>query len=229
MHRENRFEREKDMKKISLALIGAFTITGAASAVFTGVTVDITPNINGSGLTQYRFNANFDGPTDTVSSWGGLDIPGSHLIISTNDTLGFNQTGSPMGDPVWGWDFANAATYADPTAATDTWIGLADFAFATPGLLPALGGHVGATPSVDIVDEGVAYLPFYTVGIGSATIANLVVRDGYGVELGGSVSWSMVPGGPANDSAFYISNIPAPGALALLGLAGLTSRRRRNR
>ena len=42
-----------------------------------------------------------------------------------------------------------------------------------------------------------------------------------------SVTWNEGIGTPGNQQAFDIMEVPAPGALALLGMAGLASRRRR--
>ena len=46
-------------------------------------------------------------------------------------------------------------------------------------------------------------------------------------EYGGTGDWTA-GGAGASNTAFYVSTVvPAPGALALLGLAGLAGRRRR--
>ena len=42
-----------------------------------------------------------------------------------------------------------------------------------------------------------------------------------------SVTWNEGIGTPGNQQAFDIMEVPAPGALALLGLGGLAVRRRR--
>ena len=64
---------------------------------------------------------------------------------------------------------------------------------------------------------------------GSGVLVGRFAFDG-DFDLSGSelfVTWNQGLGTPGNQAGFIV-NVPAPGAMALLGLAGLTGRRRRN-
>ena len=81
------------------------------------------------------------------------------------------------------------------------------------GSPPNLNGQVGMLP-------------------GTAGMGVLIGRFAYDgdFDLSGTtleVTWNQGLGTPGNQAGFIV-NIPAPGAMALLGLAGLTGRRRRN-
>ena len=102
------------------------------------------------------------------------------------------------------------------------------------GLDPNFGGNTTAYPG--------ALAGWYNgnppslngqVGDGAAGLGVLVGRFSYAgdFDLSGStleVTWNQGLGTPGNQAGFTVGAIPAPGALALLGLAGLTGRRRRN-
>jgi uncharacterized protein (TIGR03382 family) len=65
--------------------------------------------------------------------------------------------------------------------------------------------------------------------IGMGVLIGRFAYDG-DFDLSGTtleVTWNQGLGTPGNQAGFTV-NIPAPGAMALLGLAGLTGRRRRN-
>jgi hypothetical protein len=212
----------------ALAAAATCALACAASADFTGVETDVTVNINGTGLTQYRIYAAFDAPDDRFLTWGGYVWPGYDFILQTNAPSGFNQTGSAI-DPVWGWDVANAYTLMNPEGETDTWLGMDDNGFASPGFLDDLGGHAGALEYVRLADGGIiSENGPYNIGVGRIIIANLVVEDGYGVRLSGAIGWDHDGGAPNGEvTDFYISTIPAPAAFSLLTLASLAASRRR--
>ena len=83
------------------------------------------------------------------------------------------------------------------------------------------GWYNGSPPSLNgQVGEGAAGL-----GVLIGRFASVGGHDLTGSEL--FVTWNQGLGTPGNQAGFIV-NIPAPGAMALLGLAGLTGRRRRN-
>ena len=84
------------------------------------------------------------------------------------------------------------------------------------GSPPSLNGQVGAVPefSGDLIGLGVLVGRFTTTEAGS---------DLQGGTL--EVTWNQGLGTPGQQAGFTIA--PAPGALALLGLAGIAGRRRR--
>jgi len=105
------------------------------------------------------------------------------------------------------------------------------------GLDPNFGGTSAAGPGAD----GGWYNSDPGTPIG-ATVATSHTASGLGVfigrfamngdtvDLGGSTgeaTWNQGIGTPGDQAGFTVKPIPAPGAMALLGLAGLAGRRRR--
>ena len=84
------------------------------------------------------------------------------------------------------------------------------------GSPPSLNGQVGSVPERggDLIGLGVLVGRFTYDGDFDLTDSTL------------EVTWNQGLGTPGQQSGFVV-NVPAPGALALLGLAGIASRRRR--
>ena len=80
----------------------------------------------------------------------------------------------------------------------------------------------GAPPTVGDLPDQVA-----GNGTHDVLIAQFTVAAGNNVHLSGNIAWLNALGG-SNNTPFSIET-PAPGALALLGLAGLAGTRRRRR
>ena len=101
------------------------------------------------------------------------------------------------------------------------------------GLDPNFGGNGAAFPG-DLAGWYNGSPPSLNgqVGDTAAGLGVLVGRFAFDgdFDLSGSelfVTWNQGLGTPGNQAGFIV-NVPAPGAVALLGLAGLTGRRRRN-
>ena len=124
-------------------------------------------------------------------------------------TIGrFDQGGTPDPEQNVG---AGAGTGLDPNFGGNTAAYPGDLAGWYNGSPPSLNGAVGDT----------------IVGLGV-----LVGRFAWGdnFDISGStleVTWNQGLGTPGQQAGFVV-NVPAPGALALLGLAGIAGRRRRN-
>jgi len=72
---------------------------------------------------------------------------------------------------------------------------------------------------------------FTTAGVNLSAMlsVNMYFTNTYTTALGGSIGIGNIPSGSVDISNFGVSNIPAPGAVALIGLAGMVAgRRRRN-
>ena len=84
------------------------------------------------------------------------------------------------------------------------------------GSPPSLNGQVGAVPEPDgdLIGLGVLVGRFTTTEAGSDLVGGTL-----------EVTWNQGLGTPGQQAGFTIA--PAPGALALLGLAGIAGRRRR--
>ena len=110
------------------------------------------------------------------------------------------------------------------------------------GTDPNFGGNTAAAPGAD----GGWYNgnPNNPIGVGftnsnlpgllgsnlSIFIGRFSIQDSSAFSLSGalSVTWNEGIGTPGTQATFDIMEVPAPGALALLGVAGMASRRRRN-
>jgi MYXO-CTERM domain-containing protein len=110
---------------------------------------------------------------------------------------------------------AGAGTGLDPNFGGNNAAGPGPSAGWYNGSPPSLNGQVGSVPepSGDLIGLGVLIGRFATIG----------ESDLVGGTL--EVTWNQGLGTPGEQGGFTIT--PAPGALALLGLAGLAGRRRR--
>jgi hypothetical protein len=245
------------MKNEMIAAIAGLAVSGIASAAFVNYTVVSTAVTNsGQSLVRHELFANFNGATDTVlnvfnfqasggwaahsSAAGGfwhkdnLDTASPGVLSQTSGSWSPTMTGSALAnrpfdsflliggnpvaantttaDPSWGgnganpngWNVAQIPTGASPLYNDLGWFN------ASP---PNLQGRVGTAPNTAtqvklgqfILSANDTAFRTYTlrIAVNNASVATPVFSDG---------SFTLVP---------------APGAIALLGLAGLTGRRRR--
>ena len=226
------------MKKVVLAGIGTGLITAAASA-----------DITGAYLVSYSVTAaDFDGSDVTVNV--------QDLYLSSNDAADvvlnvYNMNMASAGQVNYfqsftgtGWTPTNLGGPFDTAAlrSADSFVTIGGFAAggqaeqapgagAGTGLDPNFGGNNAAYPGE---------LAGWYNGSPPSLNGQVVDNDGQlGVLLGrfafagdfsleGStleVTWNQGLGTPGNQAGFTV--VPAPGALALLGLAGISGRRRR--
>jgi MYXO-CTERM domain-containing protein len=100
--------------------------------------------------------------------------------------------------------------------------GVSAYMFATDTSLNSAPSIMEVTLS-----DGSAYIGY------STSINDFIGFYSNGAAITGlSITATAVPGGPSavypTVDTMYFANVPAPGAIALLGLAGLIGRRRRN-
>ena len=216
--------------KVFTALASTMVFAVAANAGFTGLTIEEYVGDgwvdNGYvGLTTWRLYANFDDPADGVlavngSSAGAMWMESEDGMFHNDGTFDSltapeDYTGSPFFFWANQWD-----TYV--TIDTDTSDG--DATALSPGFDGEVGGLVG-----DFYTENAAWYvtpddaPQGLADGGKVLLAQLVVAEGLNVK--GQLNLLFYDGSEAMGLTF--DSIPAPGALALLGLAGLVSRRRR--
>jgi hypothetical protein len=224
---------------MKLGMIAALAVTGVASATFTGYSVSVAQSAG--GLTAYQLFANFDGATDTVlnafeihntdgsgviggmyhadalnggvsSNVAGTWNPQFVLVPGAMDSwvcigggTGFASGNSTAADPGWGAAGFNQAGIADTAAA-----GTAGWFNQNP---PNLQGRVGIGPNTA---TGVLLGQFVMADSANMT---LFLKIGYNNGVAGS----PVQFGEGT----FTLGVPTPGAIALLGLAGLAGRRRR--
>ncbi len=223
------------MRNLILASAALAAIVASANATFTNYSVVTTA---AGALNVYQVYGNFNGATDTVlNAFQIHNTNGSGLIqgFTHNDALtggvastvsgtwnpqfvlapgaidsflcigggtGFASGNSTNGDPGFGAAGFNQVGLPDTAAA-----GVAGWFNSNP---PNIQGRVNASGQV-LLGQFV---------LSSSANMVLFMKVGYNNGIAGSAV-------QFGEGTFTLGAIPAPGAVALLGLAGLTGRRRR--
>jgi hypothetical protein len=232
---------------------GALIMSTAANAAFTGLSVFLEgPGGAGAPPTGgprviYRVYANFDNATDRVNAWGAGSTfgPGSILNVDSVDSgpgTGFTNIGGAGGQiaPYSGGTTRDWDTYmtvgllygAEGPAGADATSQIpATPVFITNGATswapdPVNGGGVFVTP--DDPQGGASYRVSGNDTDHRVLLMQLVVNAGQNVKGTIGVAWQAAgQAGVTVAGQTFTSVIPAPGALALLGLAGMVGARRR--
>ncbi len=241
------------MKIEMSAAIAGLAVSGIASAAFVNYTVVSTAVTNsGQSLVRHELFANFNGATDTVlnvfnfqasGGWAAhtdaaagfwhkdnLDTASPGILSQTSGSWAPTITGSAAANRpfdsfllIGGNPVAANTTTADPSwgyggANPDGW-NIAQLPLANDlgwfnASPPNLQGRVGTAPNTAT-----------TVKIGQFMLsANDTAFRTYTLRIAVNNASSSTP--TFSDGSFCLC-VPAPGAIALLGLAGLTGRRRR--
>ena len=231
------------MKNGMIVAIIGLGVTGMASATWTDFyTVKTQTSNSGINLDVYQLFARFNGPTDTVLNAFNLDRTNASGILNgfyhkdnldsaspgvLSTTIGSwapALTGSALANrpfdsylTVGGLPTAANGTSADPSWGNplswnrpDVPAGQACGWFAPGGSIAGRVGQPGNTAN--------------SVILGQFVIGRDVNAGTFNISIGYN---SGVPGTPVQFADGTFSMVPAPGAIALLGLAGLTGRRRR--
>ena len=206
---------------VSMAM-GSLLIPAIASADLQGISHETVEN-GMSGLTTYRVYAGVDAGGELDAVYGD-----ESNILSVSSDSGFSQ------NAFGGWGTPNAALFAVfPSLAFDSFvtIGLLDDAndamlsigidytdFEARGDFSTDNGTWFATPDDAQVHEvnGRVLIGQFTVGDSDHVFGSMNLQ---GKNANGS-NWN-------SQGILFESCAPTPGALALLGLAGIASRRRR--
>ena len=229
------------MKTTLIASAAVLSLVGTASATWTEfytVKTTVTHAPTGTALDVYKIYARFDGPTDTIlnafnlnglagapmASFFHQDLSDYASVLSTSAgswspaltgnsmlnrpfdsylTVGGipNATNGVSADPSWG----NPLSWHRPDIPNGQDCGW----FAPGGSIMGRVGQPGNTADSVILGQ-------FSVAEGTA------FGSGYSVTIGYN---SGVAGAPVQFASGTF--LPAPGAIALLGLAGLAGRRRR--
>ena len=212
---------------LSLTIAAGSLIASSAMADYTGLT---SVNVdNGDGTWTAQIYANFSAATDELDAVFG-DAQNS-LVIGTSSSFYQNALGGATSTSI-----NPALIPLFPSLAFDSWvtigredqvdnallnIGIDFSSFEAGGSIVTDNGSWFATPDDAQVLAGddlrvlVGQFTMYGLDSNVSGILNLQGKAGDFETF------------QARDQAFDFSMIPAPGALALLGLAGVVSRRRR--
>ncbi|MCH8824483.1 MAG: hypothetical protein IH984_13365 [Planctomycetes bacterium] len=243
------------MNKNVLSVVAALVVSSSVSAGLVEVNWQVSPfqHPDGQHIT-YQIYASFDNLGDQMGAVNGLEIaglntldfwtiagvdgvPGSGGDIYNQEAfigLPFNDFPSinlhPLAEAYDSYVTIGQTEFPANTLFSPDFLG--DWGKAPPPVQVILGSafsesdgawfFFGAPPTVGDLPDTVA---------GNAThdvlIAQFTVAAGNNVHLNANVAWFDALGG-SNNTPFSIET-PAPGALALLGLAGLAGIRRRRR
>jgi hypothetical protein len=228
------------MKKVILTGIAAAAVAATAGADITGaVTVNYSVIAEDFGGTVVTVNVSDLYLTSNDAADTALNV--YNMSMATAGQVNYFQSATGTG-----WQPTNLGGIFDTEALqfADSFVTIGGFDFgdepaqapgagAGTGLDPNFGGNTNAYPG-DLAGWYNGSPPSLNgqVGEGAAGLGVLVGRFAFegDFDLSGSelfVTWNQGLGTPGNQAGFIV-NVPAPGAMALLGLAGLTGRRRRN-
>ena len=232
------------MKNGMIVAIIGLGVTGMASATWTDFyTVKTQTSNSGINLDVYQLFARFNGPTDTVLNAFNLDRTNASGILNgfyhkDNDSSNGGVLTTAFG--TWNPALTGSATLNRPFDSYLTCGGLPTAANGTSAD-PSWGNPLSwGRPDIPSGQQCGWFAPGGSIAgrVGQAgNTANSVIlgqfvigRDVNAGTFNISIGYnSGVPGTPVQfaDGTFVLGAIPAPGAIALLGLAGLTGRRRR--
>jgi len=226
-------------------LAGAFAVAGVASAAFTGITWEKVDSAglgwdlkgyDEAALDSYRIYASFDDNLGLVTGVGDIQDEIDFSLSSTDGSF-FNGTSALAGDFPNNPALWNTAGFEDGQWDTFVTIGATGEAAPVTGGAPGFGEQaMGMVGDFTLDDTGWFVSGFPVQGDaadGRVLIAQVTVAEGVGVN-GDNWRVSGLAESGNSDSAydmfdsFEIPPIPAPGVLALLGIAGLVSSRRRS-
>ena len=192
-------------------------VDGFGAADFNGTVVDLWlefDDVSDVMLNVYNFNDTNLGTTYYQSFTGGVWTPNNQGPPFETEALQIADSFISIGGD-GGSQSAGNGTGVDPNFGGNTAAG--------PG---ANGGWYNSDPTTPI--GAVVSTSFTNTGLG-VFIGRFSINGGE-LNMGGGIgaaTWNQGIGTEGSQAAFQIVDIPAPGALALLGLAGFAGRRRR--
>ncbi len=240
-------QKVPNMKNMILAVSAVSAVTSSANAGFLGF-VASARNVGGNTIVDVfagvsnasdKFLGVYNTVSDTVfvqkadlgtKTWK----PDTNGFSSTRNTLNdsFMTAGTFTGGQYGGEYYASANTNGDANFTGTSWNATIDSAAATT--IPNLAGWSTGNPtSVDNVSESLLGMVGRVNGTGAAN-ATRGIWCAHLVIAGNNAAWNFsalasikdgLTGVAASGTSTFA--VPAPGAVALLGLAGFAARRRR--
>ena len=207
---------------ISAAAVSSLFAIGTASADFTGMQYEAVEN-GMAGFTTYRVYAGVDAGGELDAVYGD-----ESNILSVSSDSGFSQ------NAFGGWGTPNAALFAVfPSLAFDSFVTIGLLDDANDAMLSigidytafeASGGDISTDNGTWFATPADAQV--FEVG-GRVLVGQFTVGDDDHVFGQMSFQGKNADGSNWTEACVLFDTAPAPGALALLGLAGIATRRRR--
>ena len=240
-------QKVPNMKNMILAVSAVSAVTFSANAGFLGF-VASARNVGGNTIVDVfagvsnasdKFLRVYNTVSDTVFvQMNSLNTktwkPDSAGFISTRNTLNdsFMTAGTSTGGQYGGEYYASANTNGDTNFTGTSWNATNNSAAATT--IPNLAGWYTLNPtSVDNVSESLLGMVGRVNGTGAAG-ATHGIWCAHLVIAGNDAAWNFSAFASIKDGLTGVETsgtstfaVPAPGAVALLGLAGFAARRRR--
>ena len=219
------------MTRFVLATVVASTLASAASANFTGFTVDRV--ITTAGNTQYKVYANFNASNLVFLNAFNWQNTGAALNARHQDAAE-DADGNPSQSWSAGVNLLGAAARDNDSWVSASGSGTSAGADASldPGFNPSNGSSIPNGAGWFDATPGTANL----IGAGGASGYRMLIMqvcrtgDDFGYFSTHTLQVSYKVNGTSTalfgNGSFQVG-VPAPGAVALLGLAGLAGRRRR--
>ena len=220
------------MKSLTL-LSAAALVTSTASATFTGLTIE-TAFHAATGRNVYSIYANFSVSNDRIlNCFETMNMSGTMNALHTDNAFGDIDTDGdgyidlPGATGAWSQTWNNAAGIPSDSFVT----------IGTPGPVALDPGFTGPYVSGSIADLSGWYdstpssqnLVGATLKVKVMQIARLAAGEtGYTGRLNvGYAAFGTTTPLFSGNVTYTLPPVPTPGALALLGMAGLATRRRR--
>ena len=227
------------MKRVTLVAVGTIGVmAGAATAAFTGLKLEtwvgegwLENGYGETGLVTYRLWANFDGEggDGVLSVFGGRDLPmsaNSWNGLFSNAPVGLDSLTAPVDLRflgIWENQWDTYVTINVESADGDATGLSAGFGEQTNNLASNWSTDIGGWFVIPDDEQSFAReKPGGGLGVLLAQF-NVDIQNGPSPDVFGTINLFDRDGTEFLQLAF-----PAPGALALLGLAGLAGRRRRD-
>jgi MYXO-CTERM domain-containing protein len=218
------------MKSLSL-LVGASALIATSSAQATFVRWDVVNVGTVSGRDIYQVFAVFDNASNVVLNCLQHQVLSGSINALHTDSF-VNDSSDPVGH--WNASYTSASTAATSNQYRDSYVTISgktganaqtalDPSFGTgvgPNGIPFHAGWYTSNPAAPIVVGS-------TLRIKMMQIALAAGDAGYTAKLGMGYKASTATTTPQWGWGNYTVGVPAPGAIALIGVAGLVGRRRR--